>query len=762
MASIMLNFVLPQSAVIRSIAGSFYKFSPLIILVFGLLTYNTSIIQQANAVGTWNGYDTLLVPISWCAVDGSPAAENTPAPNPPNPDDASTNAILWRRHERPTDHIYTPQAGITFRSGINTAWSTLSFPIINDPDTTLGVQGDINVGSGSDFLELITTLNSCEQAWQNLSASGTGVVGIVALDVNLFTDGSGNYHNNILGYGTCSIDHNTGACSANPSPSSDYDGWIAVVDNHYLLQSVANRNFPGTVNHFPLTDSMDITVANTLGRALGLDARSDPNALMNPVMQDNDNDNRADNIALNGAEVSIIRAGSLIVPGREIDPPNEILSGDTVAMRIIDKINENKESSHYTDISSVRITLDIKNNKISVNQNLLGLIPKEGNPEYWALIDTDNNKSTGAKFESLKELGIPSTKFKGADLIIRSDVHEQKIISSAWQFSENGIAELSDNVFRSDFRTVGIQPYYAPSNTIRSNTFVVPVYNTISTTIDNKLTQINLDKPFTVQSIASEKGSKFVDKLGDGEDSGSKFILANPSFPHCFPQDDVNAGHSVKIKIEGLSPNSKIHGLLGPDPVFNGKTDSIGGGTIDFPIPKETTGGLHLVTVGVDDTALTADCVANVIAADGKGIARVLYEDIIFNVPYQLLNGNIQMIRIDPNSTSVDISVANTGAVDNDGELRISLPRELVDAKHGSNDEKFMIFVDGQESPFTEIEKTSTERTLSIPIHFDAKKIQIIGTRVIPEFGTVAAIVLAASLGIIIIASRRTLLSMPY
>ena len=30
--------------------------------------------------------------------------------------------------------------------------------------------------------------------------------------------------------------------------------------------------------------------------------------------------------------------------------------------------------------------------------------------------------------------------------------------------------------------------------------------------------------------------------------------------------------------------------------------------TIDFPIPANTTEGLHLVTIGIDGTALTADC----------------------------------------------------------------------------------------------------------------------------------------------------------
>src|SRR6185369_4395586 len=53
-----------------------------------------------------------IVPASWCARQGSNAATGaTPVPQPyPNtPPDTSTDGILWRRHERVTDNIYTPQ-----------------------------------------------------------------------------------------------------------------------------------------------------------------------------------------------------------------------------------------------------------------------------------------------------------------------------------------------------------------------------------------------------------------------------------------------------------------------------------------------------------------------------------------------------------------------------------------------------------------------------------------------------------------------------
>src|SRR5687768_214321 len=85
------------------------------------------------------GPDILHVPISWTSIIGSPAQA---APNVGG--DTNTDAILWRRHERPTDNIYLPQASISFRSGINSVWGTgLTFPTITDSNTTFGVAGDV-------------------------------------------------------------------------------------------------------------------------------------------------------------------------------------------------------------------------------------------------------------------------------------------------------------------------------------------------------------------------------------------------------------------------------------------------------------------------------------------------------------------------------------------------------------------------------------------------------------------------------------------
>lgn len=140
----------------------------------------------------------------------------------------------------------------------------------------------------------------------------------------------------------------------------------------------------------------------------------------------------------------------------------------------------------------------------------------------------------------------------------------------------------------------------------------------ISFTMNNYRSNIGIDQPFNVQALTSthvvSSSKQPIDKLDDSKDEkGIRSILEHPAFPTCFPQNDsATAGGKIQIALEGLSSNSKIHGLFGPLPVFKGQTNSNGSAIIQLPVPSDASQGFHLVTIGVDDTAFTADCVVNV------------------------------------------------------------------------------------------------------------------------------------------------------
>ena len=86
----------------------------------------------------------------------------------------------------------------------------------------------------------------------------------------------------------------------------------------------------------------------------------------------------------------------------------------------------------------------------------------------------------------------------------------------------------------------------------------------------------------------------------------------------------------------------------------------------------------------------------------------------------------------------------------------IKLPRESIDAeKPNGQDEKFIILIDDIQVPYEETETNSQSRLITINFQQGDSEIEIIGTQVIPEFGTFAAFVLIIGIVITIMISKN-------
>jgi predicted secreted protein with PEFG-CTERM motif len=137
----------------------------------------------------------------------------------------------------------------------------------------------------------------------------------------------------------------------------------------------------------------------------------------------------------------------------------------------------------------------------------------------------------------------------------------------------------------------------------------------------------------------------------------------------------------------------------------------------------------------------------------GKSIA---VEGTDFLVNYSIKGGKVISITPSIPDKSLVIVIETTS----DGELTVTLPRGLIDARLGPDgmsgeDDTFFVLADGAEVDFDET-TTSTDRTLTIPFEDGTTEIEIIGTFVIPEFGTMAAIILAVAIVSIIAVSARS------
>jgi predicted secreted protein with PEFG-CTERM motif len=133
-----------------------------------------------------------------------------------------------------------------------------------------------------------------------------------------------------------------------------------------------------------------------------------------------------------------------------------------------------------------------------------------------------------------------------------------------------------------------------------------------------------------------------------------------------------------------------------------------------------------------------------------------------FDVPYTMKGGIISSINVNQKNLSLVINIATSS----DGNLNINLPREGIDSlgNNGQDIDFIVLMYEGNsEIPIqTDVRKVETGdefRSIDIPVKDGDTKIEIVGTHVVPEFGTIAMIVLAVAIVSIIAVSAKSRLS---
>ena len=173
------------------------------------------------------------------------------------------------------------------------------------------------------------------------------------------------------------------------------------------------------------------------------------------------------------------------------------------------------------------------------------------------------------------------------------------------------------------------------------------------------------------------------------------------------------------------------------------------GGVIDMPenaleetIVEDTVEDIVIEDPAIVDSIVTA--------------TTLTIQDSTDLILYEITNGKITNVIPDLDAVSLLIDIE---AID-DGSITLTIPRSVLDATINDNDDEFFVLVDGEEVDFEEI-TTSTDRTLTIEFLAGSEQIEIIGTFVIPEFGTIAAMILAVAIISIIAISAKSRLSIP-
>jgi len=145
----------------------------------------------------------------------------------------------------------------------------------------------------------------------------------------------------------------------------------------------------------------------------------------------------------------------------------------------------------------------------------------------------------------------------------------------------------------------------------------------------------------------------------------------------------------------------------------------------------ELTGGVAY-TPTYSTPTVNKQCSANEITASGQC------------VPFSISGGMVTSATLNTNDNSIIININ----ANDDGILTVTPSKTVQDGI-------FMVLVDGEE--WDDVEIVANKVTIMFPA--GAEQIEIIGTFVVPEFGTIAAMILAVAIVSIIAISAKSRLS---
>lgn len=114
-------------------------------------------------------------------------------------------------------------------------------------------------------------------------------------------------------------------------------------------------------------------------------------------------------------------------------------------------------------------------------------------------------------------------------------------------------------------------------------------------------------------------------------------------------------------------------------------------------------------------------------------------------------NGTIDNIEVYPEygSIYITLTMGSGGQQGEDKDMKIILPRNLIDSKANGTDIRYVVVVDSKPTIYEETRTTSSERELTFSIPTDTSDIEIFGRQVVPEFP--GAVVAAIAMSVVIV-----------
>jgi hypothetical protein len=144
--------------------------------------------------------------------------------------------------------------------------------------------------------------------------------------------------------------------------------------------------------------------------------------------------------------------------------------------------------------------------------------------------------------------------------------------------------------------------------------------------------------------------------------------------------------------------------------------------------------------------------VPNAAAQGSNSTIELKIDDKSYPIAYNITGGKLSNITAMKENSTLALDLVTN----DDGTLILTLPRNIMDSKNPQNkDEDYIVFADGVPIGADQITTNNQVRTLSIDFDKGVEKIEIAGTRIVPEFGPLTAPLLAIGIIAVLVATAK-------
>jgi hypothetical protein len=547
------------------------------------------------------GQELIQFPLRWCAVEGSPAAATG----------TDTDGVLQQRMEDASQVTWLTGANIIFRSAFTHEFQDESnFPIIKDPNPDgPGELGDIEYDSDADdHPELDDVVSACEVAWEQVAIDQkVPVVGAVVVNIREFVNGDGE-PSDLIGSGLMAWRSPSDYCLDPSDYTTAGGGDVVVNDASFAPTTPAERSLAHELGHL-----LDLEHGNGLDDDddgwIDAECDSDEDPEEGPPFSLMTQSSVSDSARITPFQRNVSRGVAAVYIGATLDSPVDLTASHAIGDLRTDPNHDVADES--ADLVWASQTFNAAADVTQFVFALDGLVSRSmPRTRYLAFFDIDANPATAGAPSSL---GFP-TDMQGAEVVVSALVEPPsaaaapfEVEATVWVFDGSEFAVLTDPRIRGNVETL----------LLSDGENDVPERDVISVEVPSQR-RGPVGRVVLIQAVAEQLDAPYGFDVLPGDqpvrsgDAAPLFLIA-PTFPVCGVTPVIVApGETAMVQVSGLVPNRPVHVNLGSEPVAAGSTGATGNALIDFAIPTDTDGGPHLVTVGVDGLALTADCTVDV------------------------------------------------------------------------------------------------------------------------------------------------------